>query len=106
MNKVQLIGNIGNDIEVKNLSDDKKVVNFSLATNEKWGEGDNEKTETDWHNIVAWGKVALAVGNYTKGDFVEVVGNLKYDTWEDETGVKRTKAYVRCYKIAKIEKAA
>lgn len=68
-NKVQLIGNLGNAPEVRTLDSGKKMARFSIATNEAYRTASGEKvTETQWHNIVAWGKVAeLAEKLLSKG---------------------------------------
>ena len=91
-NRVQLIGNVGHDPEVTNLESGKKMVRFSLATNEHYKnvKGD-KKTDTNWHSIVAWGKIAEIVENYVeKGKEIGVSGKLKSRTYDDEEGVKRT----------------
>lgn len=84
-NKVFLIGNVGRDPEIKYLSNGDAVANFSLATTMKVkGE---EKTE--WHKIVAFGKVAEVIEKYvTKGSRLCVEGRLQTDEWEDKNGAK------------------
>ena len=64
-NKVQLIGNLGQDPEIVNLDGGKKLAKFSIATSESYKNAEGEKVEdTQWHNIVAWGKTAEIVENY------------------------------------------
>jgi single-strand DNA-binding protein len=64
-NKVQLIGNLGNNPEVKTLDGGKKMARFSVATNETYKNTKGEKVvETQWHNLVAWGKVAEIAEKY------------------------------------------
>ena len=77
-NKVQLIGNLGKAPEVKNIENGKKLVRFSMATNETYRGRTGEKvTETTWHNIVAWGKVAeLAEKFLVKGTEIAIEGKL------------------------------
>ena len=77
-NKVQLIGNLGNAPEVKTLDGGKKMARFSIATNESYRNAKGEKiTETQWHNMIAWGKVAEIAEKYlTKGKEVVVEGKL------------------------------
>lgn len=89
-NQVQLIGNVGNNPEITNFESGKKVVRFSLATNEYYRK-DNEKIQqTDWHHIVAWGKQAELVENYvSKGKEIAVKGKLTYRSYETETGDKK-----------------
>ncbi len=84
-NKVFLIGNVGKDPEIKYLSNGDGVANFSLATTMKYkGE---EKTE--WHKIVAFGKVAEVIEKYvTKGSRLCVEGRLQTREWEDKNGTK------------------
>lgn len=84
-NKVFLIGNVGKDPEIKYLSSGDAVANFSLATTMKVkGE---EKTE--WHKIVAFGKVAEVIEKYvTKGSRLCVEGRLQTEEWEDKNGAK------------------
>lgn len=90
-NKVQLIGNLGQDPEVVKLESGKNLVKFSLATNETYKNQQGEKvTETQWHNLVAWGKTAEIIEKYlTKGKEVAVEGKLTYRNYEDKSGVKR-----------------
>ena len=64
-NKVQLIGNLGNAPEIVNLDSGKKLAKFSLATNETYTNAQGERiTNTDWHNLVAWGKTADIIEKY------------------------------------------
>ena len=90
-NKVQLIGNLGQNPEVKELNGGKKVAKFSLATNETYRNKAGEKvTDTQWHNLVAWGKTADIIEKYLKkGSEVAVEGKLLNRTWTDKEGVKR-----------------
>jgi len=75
-NKVQLIGNVGNEPEITNLESGKKVAKFSIATNESYKDSNGEKvTNTQWHNIVAWGKIAEIVEKYV-GKGKEKLGNV------------------------------
>jgi single-strand DNA-binding protein len=91
-NKVQLIGNVGNNVEVKTIESGKKLVKFSIATNESYKNNTGEKvTETTWHNVVAWGKVAEIAEKYLqKGTEVAVEGKLINKTYLDKEGIKRT----------------
>lgn len=90
-NKVQLIGNLGNNPEVKNTEGGKKLARFSIATNEVYRNVKGEKvTETQWHNVVAWGKVAEIVEKYlVKGSEVAVEGKLIYRNYNDKDGNKK-----------------
>lgn len=90
-NSVQLIGNLGNDPEIVNLESGRKLAKFSLATNETYKNQQGEKvTETQWHNLVVWGKTAEIAEKYlAKGREVAVNGKLTYRNYEDKNGVKR-----------------
>ena len=90
-NKVQLIGNLGVDPEVKELTDGKVIAKMSLATSDTYKKASGEKvTETQWHNLVAWGKTAEIVGKYlSKGNRIAVEGRLVNRTYEDKKGIKR-----------------
>ncbi|MBL0356483.1 MAG: single-stranded DNA-binding protein [Chitinophagaceae bacterium] len=91
-NRVQLIGNLGNPPEVKTLSSGKKMARFSVATNESYRNAKGEKvTETQWHNLVAWGKVAEIAEKYlTKGKEVVVEGKLITRSYNDKEGNKKS----------------
>ena len=90
-NKVQLIGNLGNAPEVKNTEAGKKLVKFSLATNETYRNAKGEKVvETQWHNLIAWGKVADIAEKYlTKGSEVAIEGKLVNNNYMDKDGNKK-----------------
>ncbi len=90
-NKVQLIGNLGNAPEIKTLDGGNKLARLSLATNETYKNSKGEKvTETQWHNVIAWGKTAEIVEKYfTKGIEVIVEGKLINRNYTDKEGVKR-----------------
>ena len=90
-NSVQLIGRLGKDVEIREFTNDRKMARFSLATNRFYKDknGDNAE-ETQWHNIVAWGKTAELMGKILKkGNEVAIHGRLTYRNWEDKEGVKR-----------------
>jgi len=90
-NKVQLIGNLGQNPEIKTLDGGKKMAKFSIATSEAYRNANGEKiTETQWHNLVAWGKLAEIIEKYiTKGSEVAVEGKLTYRTYNDKEGNKK-----------------
>jgi len=90
-NKVQLIGNLGNAPEVKTLESGKKMARFSVATNEIYRNANGEKvTETQWHNLIAWGKVAEIVEKYLiKGKEVAIEGKLINRSYNDKEGNKK-----------------
>jgi single-strand DNA-binding protein len=90
-NKVQLIGNLGNAPEVKNTENGKKLARFSVATKETYRSRTGEKvTETTWHNLVAWGKVAEIAEKFLgKGAEVAIEGKLINRNYTDKDGIKR-----------------
>lgn len=90
-NKVQLIGNLGMDPEVKEIKNGRKMAKFSLATNETYKNSAGEKiTDTQWHNIVVWGKAAGVVERFLqKGSEVAVEGKLINRSYNDKDGNKR-----------------
>jgi single-strand DNA-binding protein len=90
-NKVQLIGHLGNDPEVKQLEGGKTFARFSIATNEKFTNQQGEKvTETQWHSLVAWGKTAENIQKYLKkGSEVAIEGKLNNRSYEDKDGNKK-----------------
>jgi single-strand DNA-binding protein len=90
-NKVQLIGNVGYTPEIKNLEGGKKVANFSIATNEFYKDSNGEKVQdTQWHNIVAWGKTAEIVEKYAgKGKEIAIEGKLSSRSYETSDGEKK-----------------
>lgn len=90
-NKVQLIGNLGNDPEIITLESGKKLAKFSLATNENYKDANGEKqTKTDWHNLIAWGKTADIIEKYvTKGKEIAIEGKLTSRSYETKDGEKR-----------------
>lgn len=90
-NKVQLIGNVGRTPEVSTTETGKKITRFSMATNEIYRNAKGEKvTETQWHSIIAWGKVAeLAEQLLRKGSEVAVEGKLVHSSYTDKEGIKR-----------------
>lgn len=90
-NKVQLIGNLGNAPEVRTLDGGKKMARFSMATNETYRDRAGRKeTETTWHNVVAWGKIAdLAEKYLTKGKEIAIEGKLVNRTYNDKDGIQR-----------------
>jgi len=91
LNRVQLIGRLGKNPEVRYTSNGSSVANFTMATNETWTGKDGQKNErTEWHNIVAWGKLGEICGEYlTKGKQVYIEGRLTTRSWEDPEGKKR-----------------
>ncbi len=90
-NKVQLVGNTGNDPEIITLESGKKLAKLTIATNESYKNDKGEKvTDTQWHNVVAWGKTAEIIEKYVvKGNQIAVEGKLTHRTYDDKNGEKR-----------------
>lgn len=89
-NRVQLIGHVGQEPEIKNFEGGKKLAKFTLATNEVYYNNKEKVTETHWHNITAWGKTAEIIENFvTKGKEIAIEGKLTYNSWEDKNGEKK-----------------
>jgi single-strand DNA-binding protein len=92
LNKVMLIGRLGRDPEIKYTPSGAPVAKFSLATDEVFKDRAGEQQRrTEWHNIVAWNKLAEICGEYlTKGKQVYIEGSIRSRQWEDQSGNKRT----------------
>lgn len=90
-NRVQLIGNVGNDPEIKTFEGGKKVANLTIATNESYKNDKGEKVEqTEWHRVVAWGKTTEIIERFvTKGKEVAIEGKLTHRSYDDKNGEKR-----------------
>jgi single-strand DNA-binding protein len=90
-NKVQLIGNLGNDPDIRVTENGKKWARFSMATHDSYRNAKGEKiTETHWHNLVAWGKLAEVVEKYVgKGKEIAIEGRLVSRSYTDKDGNKK-----------------
>lgn len=90
-NKVQLIGNVGQDPEIKIIEGGKKLAKLVLATNEVfYNEKGDKVTDTQWHNVSAWGKTADIIEKYvSKGKEIGIEGKLTHRSYEDKDGNKR-----------------
>ena len=106
-NKVQLIGNLGNAPEVRNTESGKKLVRFSVATNESYRNANGEKvTETQWHNLIAWGKVADIAEKYLiKGTEAAIEGKLVNRNYTDKEGIKKYITEIQVNEILMLSKA-
>jgi single-strand DNA-binding protein len=92
VNKVILVGRLGKDPEIRSTPNGTTVAKFTMATDDRWTDRNGEKQErTEWHNIVAWSKLAEICGQYLKkGKLVYIEGSLRTESWDDkETGVKK-----------------
>jgi single-strand DNA-binding protein len=90
-NKVQLIGHVGNDPEIKTFDGGKKLAKLNVATNENYKNEKGEKVEeTQWHSLIAWGKTADIIEKYVvKGKEIAIEGKLTHRSYEDKNGEKR-----------------
>jgi single-strand DNA-binding protein len=97
-NKVQLIGNLGNNPEIITLESGKKLAKFSIATNESYKNAKGEKVQnTEWHNVVAWNTTAEIVEKYLeKGKEIAIEGKLTSRSYDDKDGNKRYVTEVVC----------
>lgn len=100
-NKVQLIGNLGQDPKILALDNGKKIAKFSIATSESYTNKHGEKiTDTQWHNVIAWNKTAEIVEKYiTKGNRIGVDGKLTSRMYTDNEGVKRYVTEIVCSNV-------
>ena len=105
-NQVQLIGNLGRDPEVKSFDNGKVLAKISVATNESYKNANGETvTETQWHQVIAWGKTAEYMGKYLKkGHEVIVKGKLNYRNYQDKDGVTRYTTDIVVHELVKISK--
>ena len=90
-NSVQLIGNVGQEPEIKTLETGRKLANITIATNDVYYKENGDKVEkTEWHRVTAWGKTAEIIEKYvTKGKEVAVEGKLTHRSYDDKEGNKR-----------------
>jgi single-strand DNA-binding protein len=92
LNKVLLLGNLGRDPEVRYTSSGKAVASFTIATSQRWKDQDgNEQERTEWHRVVAWGRLGEICGEFlSKGRQIFVEGRIQSREWEDQDGNRRT----------------
>lgn len=99
-NKALLIGNLGRDPEIRSTSSGTPVANFSIATHRRWTDRSTgeKKEDTEWHNIVCFGRQAEVAGQYlTKGRQIFVEGRIQTRSWEDQqSGVTRYRTEIIC----------
>jgi len=100
-NKVQLIGNLGNNPEIITLDSGKKLAKISIATNETYKNAQGEKvTDTQWHNVIAWNKTAEIIEKYLeKGNEVAIEGKLTSRSYEDKDGTKKYITEIVCNEL-------
>ena len=98
VNKVTLIGRLGQDPEIRFTGDGAAVASFSVATNESWKDQSGETQDrTEWHRVVMYGRMAETAAEYMKkGQMVYVEGRLNTREWEDQNQIKRKTTEIRC----------
>ncbi len=92
INKVIIVGNLGNDPEIRTMPNGEMIANISVATSESWTDKNTgeKKTQTEWHSIVLYRRLAEIAGQYlTKGSQVYIEGRLKTRKWQDSNGQDR-----------------
>ena len=96
LNKVMLVGRLGRDPETRYTNSGSAVANFSMATTDTWKDKSGQKQErTEWHNIVAWARLADFTQNYLKkGKLIYVEGRLQTRDWTDNQNVKHWKTEI------------
>lgn len=106
MNKAMLIGNVGKDPEIRKTSGGISVVNFTLATSERYKDKNGQyQTLTEWHNIVAWSGLAEIIGDWVKkGSRIFVEGKIQHRVWEDNDGGKHTLDEIRAENIELLDR--
>ncbi|MBC8459717.1 MAG: single-stranded DNA-binding protein [Deltaproteobacteria bacterium] len=107
LNKVMLIGYLGDDPEIRYTPSGSAVANFRIATTEQWTNKEGEKQErTEWHKIVAWRKLGETCGEYLhKGSLVYIEGGLQTRSWEDRDGNKRWTTEIIAWRMQMLDRA-
>ena len=107
VNRVILVGRLGKDPEIRSTPSGTTVAKFTIATDERYTDRAGEKQErTEWHNIVAWSKLAEICGQYLKkGKLVFIEGSLRTDSWDDkETGQKKYRTEIVAQNMQMLDK--
>lgn len=102
LNQVNLIGRVGQDIEIKYLPSGEALANVSLATSERWKDKQTgeQKEKTEWHRVVFFGRLAEVVGEYAaKGSLIYVQGKLETRKWQDQQGQDRYTTEIRAHEM-------
>lgn len=96
LNRAQIVGNLTRDPEMRNIPSGQAVTSFSVATNRRWKDKDgNQQDQTEFHNVVAWGKLAEISHQYLKkGNKVYIEGRLQTQTWDGQDGNKRNRTEI------------
>ncbi len=108
LNKAMIIGNLTRDPEIKTLPSGQTVANFSIATNFVWKDAQTgeQKTQTEYHNIVAWRRLGEICGQYLKkGSKVFIEGRLQTRSWDDQNGVKHYRTEINTENMIMLDRA-
>lgn len=107
LNKAMIIGNVTRDPEVRSTPAGQNVVSFGVATNRRWKDQSGEKKEqVEFHNVVAWRKLADIVGQYLKkGSKVYIEGRLQTRSWDDQSGTKRYRTEIVAENMIMLDRA-
>ncbi|MDA1038586.1 MAG: single-stranded DNA-binding protein [bacterium] len=108
LNRAQLIGNLTRDPELRQTAGGQSVTSFGVATNRTWNDASGQKQEqTEFHNVVAWGKLAEICGQYLgKGRKVFIEGRLQTRDWEGKDGEKRRSTEIIADNMIMLDRAA
>ena len=100
VNNVQLIGNLGRDMEVRYLDSGTAVGTLNLATTDTWTKGGEKQEKTEWHRVTLWGKTAESLQPYLlKGKQIYVEGKLETRKWQDKDGNDRYTTEIRGFRV-------
>lgn len=108
LNKVILIGRVGNDPEIRYTGNGEAIANLSLATSERWKDKNTgeQKEQTEWHRVESFGKLAEIIGQYVKkGALLYVEGQLRTRKWQDQNGQDRYTTSIRINEMKMLSKA-
>lgn len=106
-NQITVIGNVGQDIDLRRTTAGKSVVNFTVATNESYTDNSGQRVEqTEWHRVVAWERMADTCHQYlNKGSLVHVVGKMSYRKYTAKDGTDKVVAEIVAQRMTLLEKS-
>ena len=101
LNKAMLIGNVGQDPEIRTIPSGARVAQFSVATSRRWNDKNGQQQEkTEWHRIVAWEKLVDIIERYVKrGDRIYVEGEIEYRQYQDKDNVTKYATEIRAREV-------
>ncbi len=101
LNKAMLIGNVGQDPEIRTIPSGARVAQFSLATSRRWNDRSGQPQEkTEWHRVVVWEKMVEIIEKYVhKGDRLYVEGEIEYRQYQDKDGVTKYSTEIRAREV-------